>query len=183
MSGSSLIQFAYLALFSQPACEREIYRAIRKHKVSSIVEIGIGKLVRARRLIAVAQRYAGSKGVTYTGVDLFEGRPDPATGLKLKEAHQQLKAIGVQVKLIPGDPLSALSRTANALQNTDLLVISHDPQVGSLEQAWFYMPRMLHQKSLVFLERREGQHLTLARLTERDVEALAATHASVRRAA
>lgn len=134
-------------------------------------------------MIAVAQRYAAGKSVTYTGIDLFEARPVPGSGLTLKAAHQQLKATGAHIKLIPGDPLSALSRMANALQNTDLLVISGDQDVQSLEHSWFYMPRMLHQTSLVFIEKNLGPHTALVRLTEREVEQLAAATTSARRAA
>jgi hypothetical protein len=77
---------------------------------------------------------------------------------------------GAQLRLVPGDPLSALARCANSLANTDLLIISagHDP--AGLEPAWFYIPRMLHAGSLVFLEEQTGADSVFYRLTLQDLQ-------------
>ena len=55
-------------------------------------------------------------------------------------------------RLVPGDPYSALSHVANTLTETDLLVISsgHDPE--TLARAWFFVPRMLTDRTSVFVE-------------------------------
>lgn len=185
MNSASLLKFAYLALVSGPAHERKIYRAMRQHAPKSIVEIGIGCGLRAERMIAVALRYAGGERLRYAGIDLFEARPAGNLGLSLKQAHQKLKATGVQVRLIPGDPLSALARSANALQGTDLLVISADQDQESLQRAWYYVPRMLQESSLVFIEHRKSARgkASLQVANYHEMERLAAAHASTRRAA
>ena len=77
------------------------------------------------------------------------------------------------MQLIPGDPHSALARSANSLQNTDLVIISagHDEQ--SLASAWFYLPRMLHAGSAVYVESKtsEASQLTLELLSPVEIEA------------
>ena len=103
----------------------------------------------------LAQRGAGDEPVRYAALDLFEARPAGSPpGQSLKETHQALSPTGAKVQLIPGDPAQALARAANSLQGMDLVVISADYDVASLGGAWFYLPRMLHATSRVYLESR-----------------------------
>jgi len=174
----SLIRHIYLAYFSQPKSERVLYRLIRRHKIHRIVELGIGAGVRATRLIQAAQGASPGATIRYTGIDLFEARPDKtAPGLPLKEAYRRLKSTGVQPQLVPGDPFSALARVANGLQGTELVLISADQDPATLSQAWFYFPRLLTPKSLIFSEAVEtgtGRR-TLKQLTRLEVERLASS--------
>jgi predicted O-methyltransferase YrrM len=140
-----------LANFSRPASDRCLYRAIRKGRVASIVEIGIGQGLRALRMIEMA--VCSGRQVRYTGIDEFESRgSDAVEGLTLKHAYQCLRQTQAAIQLVPGDPLAALTRTANSLTATDLLVISCDVDADSLLRAWWYVPRMLHRGSLVYVE-------------------------------
>ncbi|MBW3596095.1 MAG: hypothetical protein KY475_02340 [Planctomycetes bacterium] len=173
MNPASTLRFLALAWLSRPAHERRLYRSVRKAGVRSIVELGVGDARRAKRLLAVAQRYAPQSRLSYTGIDLFEARTADSPGLSLKEAHRELTRAGAQLRLMPGDPFSALARCANALTNTDLLIISADVDAAALERAWFYVPRMLHDRSQVFLEtrdeksdRRRYRRLTLPEIAE-----------------
>jgi hypothetical protein len=150
LSGCSLLSYLYLAYFSQPVPERQLYRHLRSTPCRSIVEIGVGQTTRTRRILDVARRYTTTEAIRYTGIDLFEARPATAPGLKLKEAHQQLHLPGVRTLLVPGDPLSALSRVANSLRETDLIIVGADQDPESLNQAWFYMPRVMHAGAKVF---------------------------------
>ncbi len=149
MNTTSLLKSAYFALLSRPAADRIVYRAIRRLRAAALVEIGLGDGLRARRMIEAARRYHPAANIRYTGIDLFEARADTAQPLSLKQAHRALVASGAHVKLVPGDPFSALARTANALTGTDLLVIAADADAESLERAWFYLPRILHDRSVV----------------------------------
>ena len=79
----------------------------------------------------------------YTAIDQFESRGESQPRLSLKEAFHVLRPTGVKLQLVPGDPLSALSRIANSLAGTDLLLIAADQDRQSLAQAWKYVPRML----------------------------------------
>ena len=63
------------AWFSQPACDRMIYRMIRKFKIRSILEIGMGSGKRAENMIQLCHRYGAGTSVRYSGIDLFEERP------------------------------------------------------------------------------------------------------------
>lgn len=161
MSAAGLLKYFQFAYLSKPAHERQLYRAIRRGALDrggaqSIVELGVGMGLRATRMIQVASRYRADETIRYTGVDLFEARPKSNPGTTLKRAHRVLTALGAKVQVVPGDPFSALSRVANSLQNTDLVVIGADQDVESLARSWFYLPRMLHADSQVFLEEHGG---------------------------
>ena len=139
---------------SKPKTDRIIYRLIRDLRPASIVEIGLHDGVRAGRIVQFASLTLGAP-VRYTGIDLFEERPNSATEmlqLKLKGTYCQLRAAGGNVRLIPGDPFAALACNANELPNTDLLIISADQPQQSLQAAWSYVPRMLHEGSVVLVE-------------------------------
>lgn len=186
MSECSLLRYGYLAYFSQPAGERVLYKTLRNAKCHSVVELGIGMTTRTQRLFEVLRRYGDGQAMRYTGIDLFEARTSAAPGLKLKAAFQALQNLGTKPQLVPGDPYSALSRVANTLPGTDLLIVSADQDAASLARAWFYVPRMLHPASLVFVERpgADGKSSTFERLTVDAVAQLAAAQAKeARRAA
>ncbi len=183
MNHTSFLKFAYLTLLSKPAHERALYKAIRRTRPLAIVEVGVGLAVRASRMIAVAGRYRPGEKIRYTGIDLFEARTQLGAGMPLKHAHTLLKATGAGIRLIPGDPLSALARSANGLQSTDLLVIAADQDTQSLTNAWFYVPRMLHDNSLVLIEDVSGPQPRYRLLTSEQVDKLARGTASTRRAA
>lgn len=103
-------------------------------------------------MIQVAVAYAARPRVRFIGIDEFESRPASAAPLSLKSAYQLLSPLGARVQLLPGDPLAALSRSANTLLGTDLMVVAADQDLASLAHAWFYVPRMLHDRSLVLVE-------------------------------
>ena len=146
----------YLDYCSQPASDRVLYRALRKRPAQKILELGIGAGQRTLRMLEVAAAGQPNVQVSYAGIDLFEARSEAdGPGLSLKAAHQQLRASAVRVRLVPGDPYSALARTANEIGAVDLIVISADQDRESLARAWFYFPRMLHAGTRVFLEERE----------------------------
>jgi hypothetical protein len=93
-----------------------------------------------------------------------------------------LAASGARVQLEPGDPYWGLLRKANSLTATDLLVISrhHDP--AAMARAWFYVPRMLHEGSQVFVEEPAGDG-TIFRAVPLDEVAALARSTAHRRAA
>jgi len=148
-----MLRYYYLTWFSQPAADRPLYKVVGNRTVRSIVELGVGKGLRTGRLLEMALKPChAAEPLRYTGIDLFEARGDDAPGLPLKQAYALLKTNRVKLQLVPGDPLMALSRAANSLTGTDLLIISLDQTGDSLRQAWRYIPRMLHSESLVYIE-------------------------------
>lgn len=155
MSVTNRVRLLYLCHLSKPVQNRPVYQAIRRQGTRRIVEIGLSDGQRARRLIEVAAFATPLDQIEYTGIDLFEANPN-RPHLTLKDAHRLLKATGARVRLLPGDPHSVLARAANSLAGTDLLLISADQDPESLERAWFYVPRMLHGRSLVCREEATG---------------------------
>ena len=153
MSILNRLKSIHLNYFSTPSAERLVFRVIAKQRICSMVELGIGTGQRSRRMIEQAQRSSPVAEIRYTGVDAFEGRDsEVAVGLPLIEVHRMLKATSARVQLVPGDPFTALARTANSLPGTDLVLISADQDAESVSRAWFYLPRMLHDASVVLVE-------------------------------
>ncbi|MCU0878663.1 MAG: hypothetical protein MUF06_12830 [Pirellulaceae bacterium] len=152
MSVGNLLRSSYLYYFSQPASDRTLFKAMKGRPIRSIVEIGVSLGGRTERLLEVAAWQPQSLPLQYTGIDLFDSRPVGQPKLSLKQAFHDLRATGATIRLVPGDPLAALSRTANALSGTDLLLVSGPQDTHSLAAAWKYVPRMIHPETLVFVE-------------------------------
>lgn len=143
---------AFLCWLSKPQHERPLYRLVKKHRIDTIVELGVRDLARSLRLIRLARRCVPDGVVRYTGIDLFEARPADRPRLTLKQAHRALAHSGATVRLIPGDGPGVLSRHANQLTGTQLLVVSVVCEPQELGRAWYYIPRMLAPPSLVLLQ-------------------------------
>ena len=114
-----------------------------------ILELGVGDLTRSVRSIAMAQRFhdGPESGVQYCGIDLFEARAEGA--IKLKDAHQQLKQTGAKTRLVPGELMSAVARTANILSAIDLLIIDSVYSGDEVEAIFPFLPRLLHDGSSI----------------------------------
>lgn len=185
MPAASRLKCLYLSYFSQPVGDRQLFRILKQLRPRKILELGIGDASRAGRLLSVAQRYSPGDELRYVAVDLFEARPTTATSrLSLKQAHALFKASGVRVQLVPGDPYAALSRIANSVRENDLVLVSADQDSAALEKAWFYLPRMLHERSMVL--RQSADAPTDARWEQMplaDIEARSAEQQSKRRVA
>jgi hypothetical protein len=184
LSATAGLWFFYLSRLSKPVSDRPIYRAIRKRRVRNILELGFGTGWRALRMIQVAGLSVPPGEVRYTGIDLFESRTvADGPGMSLRMAHRLLRPTRAQVRLLPGDPMVALSRAANTLRGTDLVVVSAGNDPAWLAAAWFYFPRMLHDGSVVFFQGTppEGGD-ALRQLSLAEIDRLA-TSASGRRAA
>jgi len=151
LSLSNLLRSSYLFYFAKPIAERALLKAIHQRPINAVLEIGVGTGARTKRLLEVLG-WSAKEPLKYTGIDLFEGRPQGTAGLSLKEAFHNLKTPNVKMQFVPGDPSQALARTANMLTNTDLLVIANDHDGEALAKAWRFMPRMLHEQTLIFLQ-------------------------------
>lgn len=137
------------AFLDRPRSDRTLYRAIKRHRVRRVVEFGIGSVERATRILKTCERYAGGEAIAYAGLDWFEERPNALEPLKLIDAHRRLKATGAEVLLMPGGPVQGLPAVANSLGQANLLLFSPEADDLALEQAWFYLPRMLAPDAVV----------------------------------
>jgi hypothetical protein len=156
VAAANWFRYTYLARLSRPKSDRELYRLVKRQQATRIVEIGMGEISRAVSLIEVAQRFAGEKKVWYTGIDLFEARQDAQKTLSLKDAYRILRATDAGIRLVPGLPARSLASAANAHANTDLILLAPFITTDDLRGAWFYLPRMLHEKSIILAERHTG---------------------------
>jgi hypothetical protein len=125
---------------------------IKRQRVRRIVEVGVSDVAFTLSLIEVAQRFAGDQKVAYSGLDWFDARPKHAPTLTLKDAYRTLCATAASVRLVPGPAAASLAAVANAHQNTDLILISSAVTADELQSAWFYVPRMLHNQSVILRE-------------------------------
>ena len=183
MAAANWFRYTYLARLSRPKSDRELYRLVKRQRATRLVEIGMGEISRAVSLIEVAQRFAGEKKVWYTGIDLFEARPDERKTLSLKEAYRILRATEAGIRLVPGLPARSLASAANAHANTDLILLGPAVSIDDLDGAWFYLPRMLHEKSVILAERHTGDaQASFERISGTEVAERAARE-TVRRAA
>ncbi|MCS7303565.1 MAG: hypothetical protein NZ602_00450 [Thermoguttaceae bacterium] len=168
------LRFFYLAYLSYPAKDRVVYRLVRRHPSRNILEIGLGRGIRAQRLLQLLCEQLPADQLLYTGIDLFEARP-PQFGpiLPLKQVYQNLRTTGARIRLYPGDPYSVLSHRANQLGPVDLLLIASPIDPKSMAKAWYYIPRLLHPDSLVLVEQPIGQKGRFRKLTPSSLEAWA----------
>jgi hypothetical protein len=178
------LKYLHLAYFSKPASRRRLVRAIKRGRICSILEIGIGDGTLGRQMIRTAGAIlSDTSEVAYTGIDLFESRASDDPSISLKSVYRTLSATGAQIKLVPGNPFDALLRTANSLTGTDLLVIDDAVDQVALARAWFYVPRLLHADSYVFQQQPDAEGEGEYRLlTQLEIDHLAAA-ATSRRAA
>ena len=151
MAGIGFGRRLWLTRFSQPASDRPLYRHLLARKPARILQLGIGSLGRAERLLAVAAALAGGQP-QLVGLDRFEGRlsSEPA-GPTLKQAHQRLHGLA-RTQLVPGNADTSLARLCNHLGIFDLVLIDASTDPRNLERCWFFLQRITNPASLVLAE-------------------------------
>jgi hypothetical protein len=152
VAAANWFRYVYHAHLAGSKSVRQLYRLVKQQRVCRMIDVGISDVAAAAIRIEIAQRYAGQQTVAYTGVDWFEARQSPIDALSLKDAYRALRPTGANVRLVPGEPGRSLASVANAHQNTDLIVIGHLVSESDLAPAWFYVPRMLHERTVILRE-------------------------------
>jgi len=155
LSIAAALRAFHLCWLSRPVGQRCVYRSIRRQRATKFVEFGVGDLRRAKRMIAMAGVASPGATIHYAGIDEFELRR--AAKLPLKTVWQGLRQTGAKVRLLPGEPFAALARSANDLAGADIVIISADVSRESMERAGTYLPRLLHNGTLVFQETVDGK--------------------------
>jgi hypothetical protein len=182
----SRLRSLYFHHISTPAPDRPVCQAIQVSKARKIVELGVGDGQRALRMIEAARLASPNQEICYIGMDLFEGRSESdGPGLTLKEAHRLLRGDRLRVQLVPGCPADSLMRTANSLGKVDLLILPSEMESSAQTRAWYFIPRMLHEGSVVFVEPDasvDSQKASWIPKTRDEIDSLAAAGAK-RRAA
>lgn len=169
MAGLGRLRLFYLLHFSKPASDRLVYREIHRKKARRIVEFGMATGQRAVNIIEVLKAPHSPGEIHYAGIDMFESRLiGDGPRLTLREAHRLLKPTGVRVQLVPGAAGDALSRVANGLKEIDAVIISAANSPEQMSRAWFYLPRMVHERTLFFQESLSPDGGTTMRLLPAD---------------
>lgn len=172
MSVRGLWHTFWLTRLSRPAGERLIHRHVLRARPARILELGLGQLVRTERMLAAAGPSAGP--VHYVGLDRFEGRaPSDPPGVSLKQAHRRLHPLG-RVQLVPGNIDTSLSRVCNHLGSFDLVLVSADNDERHLERSWFFLQRMIHAGTVVFVESKSAAGSTWTLASKSRIDELAA---------
>ena len=100
MSKLSKLSSLYYCWLAKPAGDRVVYRTIKKLQPSSIVEFDLGTGDRCQYLIKMAKSVSDAP-IRYTGIDLFDGRDDSVSTLKLLQVHQALSKVDAKTKTHP----------------------------------------------------------------------------------
>lgn len=153
MGRLGFLRSLWLTRLSKPAGERILYRHALRHPPTRILELGMGTLARAERLLEVAAAATPAADLSYVGLDRFESRtPADPPGVSLKEAHRRLRGRG-RVQLVPGNVDAGLARSCNHLGVFDLVLISADTDEQQLSRCWFFLQRITGPRTVVFVER------------------------------
>ena len=145
--------------FSKPVEERILIQYLQSHKVERMLEIGVGTLQRAERVLAAAPH----NQIRYVGIDPFESRsPQDPPGVSLKEAHQRLQG-KASCQLIPGPVDATLARVCNHIGMFDMVTVAYGLDERALERVWFFVRRLVKPSSAVFQQSSEGAWLELTR--------------------
>lgn len=156
MARLGFLEATWLTRFSRPAGERVVHRTVLRTPPQRILEIGLGRLLRTRRLLRAVGSRIDATTVHYVGLDRFEGRqPTDPPGVTLKEAHRTLHG-QARVQLVPGNVDTALSRVCNHLAPFDLVLISADTDERQLERCWFFLQRLTTATSRILVQGQPG---------------------------
>ena len=163
MNPLSTLGYYRLTLLSKPAGDRAVYQLIKKNKFQSFLEIGMGTGDRCQQILRVAAKFS-NKPIRYTGIDLFDARPEGS--FKLIEMHKKLKGFDAKTQLVPGPVGPSIERIANSHLRTDLIIISPGTPKSELDSVISFFPRMLHANSLVVIQSKSK----MKQLTRLDTE-------------
>lgn len=155
-----------LTRFSKPVEDRVIYRLIQQNQYESILEIGLGDGKRLEKMLQVAHTFSNSENLRYTGVDLFDARPNHP--LKLIDMHRVTRGLPAKTQLVPGDLATAIRKIANSHLRTDLVIFSAGFESDQLTDVAEFLPRMLHSNSRLLIQHQPGG--TFEVLNRLDVE-------------
>lgn len=172
MQPTSRWKIFHLSYLSNPSSDRIIYKSILQKKSHYILELGIGDGKRALRMIDAAARFTDRSNIQYIGMDSFEDRSEAdGPGLPFIDAHRLLGRSGAKIKLFPGDPLRSLTRSANDLGQVDVLIISPQFDTERLNKVWYFVPRLLHAQTQIFVEQKQsgGKH-SIQVVSTREIE-------------
>ena len=147
-------QTFYLTHFSKPISYRAIYRHIQSEHPRKVLEIGIQRAERTRIMLQLLLQYCGEKSdVHYCCIDPFESRtPIDGPGLSLRKAHRIISPFGIQSRLIPSTPESAVWQLHlnRLIEKVDLAIIA-TPDLTWLTTSMASLRELIHESAGIFV--------------------------------
>ena len=158
MARLSWTQRLYWRYFAKPVAERSLSMFVLENPIQSILEIGIGSGDRIKRILALIKQTNAAQPIRYAGVDPFESAGDNVAHVSLKNAHRMLAEFGLKAHLIPGEPVSALTRVVHTVLPSDLIIIDGRWNSDTVNQQAIekWLPRICHANSTIFAAPQSG---------------------------
>ena len=146
-------QSFYLTHFSKPVSHRAIYRHIQSEHPRKVLEIGIQRAERTLYMIQMLLKYCGVKSdVHYCCIDPFEARTTAdGPGLSLRKTHRLIQQFGIQTRLIPLPPASAVRQLYlnRQIEKVDLVVLA-TPDMKWLLECMTSLRELIHESAGIF---------------------------------
>ncbi len=151
----------YWQYFAKPAEDREVFRYLLDHRVTSILEIGVGTAARTRNILTLTGKFKLSSPLRYVGVDQFEGATDPTPHIRLKDLHRLLAEHCVKGYLMPGRLKEALPRLSRTVHPCELIIVAESwSKPNSDGQALLeWLPRLATSDAVIFACSDSGEAL------------------------
>lgn len=149
MAVGDLLRYARRVLFPKATPEQQLLRLVKPHPIRRVVELGVDSLGVSTLLLDTLVKREPADPVHYTAFDSFDDRPEDDEPLSLVAAYRRVVATKARVRLTPGSLERSLAAEANALVNTDLLLLGRRATGEAIGNGWFFLPRMLHPGTLV----------------------------------
>jgi hypothetical protein len=143
---------------SKPAGDRPLFAVVKDHRVTSILEVGIGNIERTEKLICWLD-HLGEKPAKYAAIDLFESAVPPHLGLK--EVFKRVSKLGIRPWLVPGSLATGGLRVLHTIGSCDLVVID-DPHLSLTDvQVTSILAKLIHEGSIVMSRNATGRMVQL----------------------
>jgi len=149
----------FLRFKSIPKRYDQLFDEVRNVKPANIMEIGVWKGERAKKMIELAKRYNTSDSIHYYGFDLFEIMDEEKYSKEMSKQPPSIKAIedklgdmGAHIHLFKGDTTQTLPNVVSDLPKMDLVFIDGGHSLETIENDWLYVSKLLKSGSMVIFD-------------------------------
>lgn len=137
----------------------QLFDEAKKKRPKYIMEIGVWKGERAKKMIELAKRYNTADSIHYYGFDLFETMDEEKYNKEVSKQppsmdtiEEKLKVTGAHIHLFKGDTTKTLPDAASNLPEMDLVFIDGGHSLETIANDWQYVSTMLGSGSTVIFD-------------------------------
>lgn len=149
LTGVQFLRQIYLARFSHPAQNRDIFREFYRRKPASLFVLGVDSSTLVQELTGLMREWHPTERVRLALLDPFDARPASSPKLTVRETNARFAELPVRLTLHPGDPACTLPRVANQLGTADAILLSPSIDADAFSSAWYFLPRLMHATSVL----------------------------------